>query len=1458
MRQIIIALLLGALAPAALAQEESVGKRPYEMDWARRTEDQHRSLVDFEDLSGWKAEATHSEATFTRSREQQLFGQYVGKLVYRGTGPGPKVRMVPPESVKVAQAFDSVSLWIYGNNWGYSPNPSTPAVAVSVLFEDTEGKEFGVPLYVVNWEEWHLLYKRLTPEQIERVAKGARLKAIEFAGGRNKQDRKLYFDSLCVFTEQLAPLKFEPRPARPFVLPGQSPGTNAGPGTLPFPTRAETILPSNVAKDYTNAVQADQSDRSDQTDRPYTFLYQGPDGALAYRLAPKSGTWSDITARWTPKGGRPGPVLQPCAGGGAYLQTPDGPKPPEKAEPLGTTQAKDAVVSRWRLSNGAVSAEVLYTYRIWGKSLVIEVAAAGGQVGEVRYGRALGLVNPRVVTNCFYPADGGRPAVAVSGTPAAPLFLTGNTDWYLTNSSTMFASNVVDKEGVLYNGGTRYIPRTDGKRNDCAERFFITVSPRYEECLPTIPNPKSPWMHVTGTRVWRAHGAGNRENDAAHWTECHRWGMTEVVVTDHETGWRDGGESFTFRIRPAPGKGGDKGQFDYARLMQDKLGFVYGPYNNYTDFSPVNEYWHPDMVGRTPDNQLQHAWMRCYAPKPARAVEYCARLAPIIQGKFKFSTAYCDVHTAVAPWHRVDYDARVPGAGTMAAVFYSYGEIMLHQKKAWNGPVYSEGNHHSFYSGLTDGNYGQDQAYRPAENPWLVDFDLRKMHDLGCNFGMGAPDMFYAGRRTMGAAVDRDAYVDRFLAATVAFGHPGFLVYDGGVQNALRSYYMLQQLHSGYCLASAAEIRYANEKGALLDTSAAVASGAHARSQVVTRYSDGTVTAANGSPTQRLVANAYGRSINLPPNGYCGWTADGKVEVLSSDPRGHRSDYAATPAYLYVDGRGRFVRFPKAAGSGIGICRILPGGKFEVLLHKDADCGFAIPAASAVALDKERKEIGPARLRTARGYTYVVPVEGAFSYILAGMAAPAGAALSCARDEVVPGERVTIRGKQTYPVQIPQDARPGQRIWMEREGGWIDFTVVEMAGLSIALERNTLRFTLDSHLPAAQGATLTVDKQRQALRLEPGRPATASVELGAPTEVSADALNVEVRAGEMVQRVSRGLRTIRETRTLMPMPAKWFGGMCMRGGKEQFDFGRSGAHVHPQAYSCNEVEKQSLAMHPPWMGGVGYTFALYEPMKLPGEPAAAFRAVVGKGDGSDLGDGILYKLIVVDAAGAETVAAEQSVKEHRWTPIEADLSRWAGKEIRLKLVADVGPADDSSGDWACWADQRIETLNPVLYRVLDSDSEAYRHVPGPYPVPGVTEAELRKAKSGWLRYDGKGLSGTGERYGTFAVLNGVELGNLAPAGGGEDKGIFVEKVGVPLTPQAIAKLATHNKFEIRNPGQDCFSVRRFWLDLVLADGRKCSSEISAATFTQPADWAYAEGLGVGFAQNITVEIWFAK
>ncbi|MBM3494236.1 MAG: hypothetical protein FJX72_07940, partial [Armatimonadetes bacterium] len=1070
-----VMMILAGVVPAATAREDDpadakIGIRPYELDWAGRSRDDHPPLVDFEDLSGWTVVTTNSVATFERTREQQIWGRYVAKLTYRGEGSGRnEARVLPPKPVPIAQPFDAVSLWCYGNNWGWAVDPSTPQVRVTALFLDSQGREFGVNLYHVDWTEWYLLHKRLTPDLVERAKGGASFAGILVEGGRQKADRTLYFDNLAVFTEQFAPLTFAPRPERGITMfPGQSSATNTGPGKLPFPTTEKTILPP--------VLDPKAKVRTEPDGAGARFICSDRTGTIEYACRPKSGMWDDIEIAWRKAGAlapAPGGLgqggggalrFQPCVSGGVYLSTPSGAAPPDRAELLNASMADGVLEAKWRLHAGDVQAEVTYRFRIWGKSLVIDVLAPGGNVAEVRYGRAVGLKNPRLVTHPFYPADGGRPATVVFDGPKGPLFLMGNTDWCRTNASTMWALNAADETGVTYSGGTRYIPLTDGKRNDCFERFFLTLSPVIEECLPTIPNPVSLWKRITGTHVWRPHGAGDREADKRFWADIRRHGITEMVVTDHETMWRDGGESFTFRTKAAPGKGGDEGARDYSRFMQDTLGFVYGPYNNFTDFAPVNEYWTPDMIARDPANQLQHAWMRCYAPKPARAVEYCERLSPINQAKFGFSTAYCDVHTAVAPWHRVDYDPRVPGAGTMAGVFYPYGEIMLHQKKAWNGPVYSEGNYHAFYCGLTDGNYGQDQAYRPAENPWLVDFDLRRMHDLCCNFGMGAPDMFYANvPQPQTTREERDAWLDRFLAATVAFGHPGFLVTEGGMGNVLKSYYMLQQLHARYCLAKAADIRYVDAQGKLLTGSQAVASGAYRRSQVVVRYSDGAVVAANGSKTERMATRAFGRAINLPPNGYCGWAPGSgsdkgdRVTVMSSDRTGHRTDYAATPEYIFVDGRGRFTRFAKAASDGVAVCRKIKAGEWEVIPLDGAQCGFAVTAQSAVALDRDRKPIGPAELRVSRGLTHAMPVEGAYSYLLKGARLDAPLArLRAPRTNVTPGETVAVLGGARHTANIPDDSAQGSRIWSRFEGEWVDFTVVAPFAVQLAVEGHDL------------------------------------------------------------------------------------------------------------------------------------------------------------------------------------------------------------------------------------------------------------------------------------------------------------------------------------------------------------------------------------------------------------------
>ena len=889
--------------------------------------------------------------------------------------------------------------------------------------------------------------------------------------------------------------------------------------------------------------------------------------------------------------------------------------------------------------------------------------------------------------------------------------------------------------------------------------------------------------------------------------------------------------------------------------MQDKLGFVYGPYNNYTDFAPVNEYWNFDLISRNPDNQLQGAWMRCYAPKPARAVEYCAKLAPIIQEKFRFSTAYCDVHTAVAPWERVDYDRRVPGAGTFAATFYSYGEIMLHQKQAWKGPVYSEGNHHFYYSGLTDGNYAQDRGYDIPNNPWLVDLDLRKMHDLNCNFGMGAESMFYGEHKPLPTGKeDQEVQTDRFLAATVAFGHPGFLC-SGSLDKTLRGYYLIQQLAASYTLSPVKYIGYLDEKGTVLDTSAAIASGAYRRNQLVTEYANGTVTIVNGNPTERMKFGGQ----DLPPNGYRGQTQDRSVVVVSTDsgPGTPRYDYCVSPAYSYIDGRGHFTRLDQAASDGIGICRIVGQGQWELIPYQGADCGFKLPPAKAVALDKGGKTIGPAELRVSRGLTYVVPIKEAFSYLLyATTGEPQVSAPPPApRDRVIAGEAVPVTLRQEHTVPIPADAKPGLRIWQQLEGQWFDFTVAPLAEVEPTLAGQHLNLSLRSHLPHQATYRVDVAGRSQEAKLTPHQPAQVTFDLGPPTEEGAELLAITLTAGTLSQKTERGLRTVSTPLTLAPLPVHYDTGMCVRGGRETNDFGATLGHVVPRSVTCGEVTKDGIFMHPPYQGHVGYSFALYDAVTLPKDRPAAFRAVVGKADGSDPGDGILYQLAVLDASGTKTVVAEKTVLRHEWLPLEADLSKWAGQPVRIQLIADVGPQDGSSGDWAGWAEMRIESLRPVLQRRLEPSGEAFRRAPPPLPLAGVTVDDLRQAKSGKLHYDGNGFSGGGE-YGSYAVLNGVNMGSMTPAGGDEAQGIWATDVTLRLTPEALAKLGRHNTFAVSNPNKDFFKIRRFWLELELTDGRKISSDVAAATFTQPPSWPYAEGVLVPHGQDITVDLWF--
>ena len=448
-----------------------------------------------------------------------------------------------------------------------------------------------------------------------------------------------------------------------------------------------------------------------------------------------------------------------------------------------------------------------------------------------------------------------------------------------------------------------------------------------------------------------------------------------------------------------------------------------------------------------------------------------------------------------------------------------------------------------------------------------------------------------------------------------------------------------------------------------------------------------------------------------------------------------------------------------------------------------------------------------------------------------------------------------VRGEENHRVEIPIDAKPGGRLWFEFEGAWIDFTVMPLADLQLALEENELVVTMQSNLDHRRKATVSVGDQRTDAPLDPATKSEARLDLGAPTREDLEVVTVGINSGKFGLAIQKVIRTTVGFRQLAGVPEAFAMGIRLRGKEETTDVAQTRAYIAPGRSSCDMDEKDGWMGHPPWSGAVGYSYATFGALTVP-DVECVFRATVGKKDGSDPGDGMLYKAAVVEQDGTETIIGEQLVEQHEWLTLEGDLTPWRGQEVRIKMIVDVGEDDNSTGDWACWAEMRIETPTAVLTRVLEDDAERYRREAGPYPIDGLSVADLKAATSGFMRYDGCGLSGGTGDYGSDAVVNGIEIGPMIPAGGNERDGVWIEAVGVPLTAEAIATLQRRNTFALSNPKRDHFKVRRFWLELELADGRQCSSDISTGAFTQPPGWPYAEGVGVPHGEDIEVDVWF--
>ena len=1277
---------------------EKVGVRPYEMEGRKEN---RKPLVDFEDLTGWTVQLENgADAQILSSREQQLWGEHVGKLTYTGKSQDSKVTIRPTAPIPISEQFDCINAWIYGNLWEWAPEPGTPFLDVSILFKDADGNERSVYLTKIRWKEWWLAHKKL-----DAAMEGASFAGIEIKGISNAEPRTIYIDSLAFYKEVLKPLKFEPRPARNLTLfPGQDQGLNGtGPGRLPFPTREETILPTNFVKDFKNEVREIEPGL-------YEFSYSARDGEIKYRYKPSTGGLGEITC--SVNAGKP---FVPLHGGGIELE--DG--------------SIGKLVSS-RLENGAIvvvafeSAE--YRLRIWQKSLVIDFICRGGKASGLSLGEVCEIENPRLVLIPYLTFGGSNPRALCFGKADKPAFVSAWVDWYRSNGSALWSQEWVTTDSAKINGGVHYIRKTDGKRNDLYERVFLTASPTFEETLPTIANPPTPHGKTAGERLWQeSWGPENYDKEHERSKMLRSYGIEKLIQCNHEITWRDGGESFTLRTKAAPGRGGDEALKKYV-AAQKSLGWLSGLYTNYTDYAPVNERWDEDGVQLTPEGEWRAAWPRCYALKPSRAVEWDAKLAPIVHEKFGSTSAYTDVQTAVSPWAYCDFDARVPGAGTFAATFYAYGELLLNDQRIY-GPIFSEGTYQWMYAGLASGNYGL--AYTGVDlskEPLNVAFDLMKIHTLECDIGMPWTGGFFK-EPGWDKPENIERSIDHFIAATMAYGHIGWLVEEQhGIGRTCRSYYMLQQLQKRYALQPPRSIRYADDKGRWFNVSRAIANEVINDSRLHVRYDNGLQVFVNGSSADWAINGHDGKRIELPSWGWYAWDGKGFLE-FSALVDGHRVDYVHGE-YDYLDGRGILTRHNGLAAKG-GVAVRRSGTEVEIIdCSGNDDIGFQAGPGTLTAYDADGKSLGAVKLRHAQeGMAWFKVKETARKYVFRPRKSRPSddkVSISFPKDTVVPGEqrpatvdpvqgKITIEGTVTeyvvnsgkVAVAFPTTLKPGDSVWVrlsaESAESWFVLRVVQPFEISLNKTGEAqYQVTVRNNLFGSPKPEIRVG-------LKAGTGGLRIVQDDGRFTIQPSMEVVEVADMLIVRVWYKDFQSVKEypVRSVVDHPSVWRAlpdegyswGYGFRGGSEMPGNTQTGASFYHTKLTSGGVAKDGIFSHPPYQGGVGYVYGITRPIALPNEECA-FETFIGIKDGGDVSDGVTFSVLVLDE-GKEYPLFEEHWAKREWKQVSADLSDFKGKTIRLKFIADVGPNDNSTADWASWGEPRVVLNEPVMRIEVD-------------------------------------------------------------------------------------------------------------------------------------------------------------
>ena len=247
-------------------------------------------------------------------------------------------------------------------------------------------------------------------------------------------------------------------------------------------------------------------------------------------------------------------------------------------------------------------------------------------------------------------------------------------------------------------------------------------------------------------------------------------------------------------------------------------------------------------------------------------------------------------------------------------------------------------------------------------------------------------------------------------------------------------------------------------------------------------------------------------------------------------------------------------------------------------------------------------------------------------------------------------------------------------------------------------------------------------------------------------------------------------------KSLQRQPVRW------QGSEE-----RSAANFIKSPMARGGETRQALQMHPPYRSAPGTIFAEYR-LKLPSVTPirlAFFNAIRDTGPTEPPSDGVTFRVWV----GDERVFALHTDSK-TWQQGEADLSKFAGQEILLRLESHPGRKNDTTCDSSYWGDPMILIGGvPLVLTAEERRSQASMAallIVLPRPFPGNCH-----------RFD---LADDGR---AAVVLGPNGFADAALAFGSDDKIVAFEGLNISLFDQPLGRWpsgAVVEKFESSSKG----------------------------------------------------------